>query len=99
MRISKARFIVLALLPLALQPVTLPIAAGAGRGPIRCNQACQEIQVACDDRSDAICLATFAESEEKYVACRVSSKTLCLDLEQECRQICFSSRDGQKIEP
>ena len=99
MKSSKTRSIALVVVLLAVQPATHPKAAGAGRVAIRCSQACREIQVACDDRSDAICLAIFGESEEKYMACRVSSKTQCVYLEHECRQLCVSSRDDRKLEP
>ena len=99
MKSSKARLIALTVVCLALQPATHPKAAGAGRVAIRCSQACQQIQIGCDDRSDALCLAMFGDSEEKYVACRVSSKTQCVDLEHECRLLCVSSRGDRKLEP
>ena len=46
MRRFKARFIVLAFLTLALQPIALPNATGAGRSNVRCFRACQEIRTA-----------------------------------------------------
>ena len=99
MKSSKSRFIVLPALVLALQPITLPGAAGSGRVPPRCVQACQQIHVACDDRCSAICLSTYPESEEKYVTCLLSGKTQCDQLARECRQVCVSYKESPKLEP
>jgi len=100
MRRSTARAIILALIPLVLYPLTIPNAAiDSGRNPVRCARACQEILIACDERADAICLAMYGDDEKQLLDCRVVGKSVCLNVEQDCRLSCRWPREDRKFEP
>jgi len=94
----KPRFMAWAALALALQPITLPRAAGPGRIAARCAQACRQFQAACDERTAGVCMSTFPSDDGKYLECLVLGKTRCEEMAQECQMICVSGKDAAKPE-
>ena len=79
-------------------PVAMPLARDAGRDYPRCVQACNAARTSCEARCNTDCAALYPNNASQRRACENACHAICVDQEQECKDVCRTIKGGGTVE-
>src|SRR5262249_31072117 len=92
----KHRFLLAAVIGTSLAlPLSMPLAASAGRIYSRCVNSCNATRQPCPARSPDACATMFPNDPAARTACVSECRDICVGEEKDCKDRCQAIKNGE----